>query len=101
MELATRAIRHAALRHGLKVTFPGVKFSVRGSRGTGYGWTHVTWTDGPTEQQVSGVCEQYFGSRFNGMHDGYDSTGNTFWWGGVQYRAGGSGYLTQRNRSQA
>ena len=97
--IASRDIRHKAIRAALKVSFPGVKFSVTGSRGTGYGWSQVGWTDGPTEGAVRSLCDRFFGSSFNGMTDGYDQTNNYFVWQGVTYSAGGSGCNTERRIS--
>lgn len=67
----------AALRAGLRLVFPGVKFSVRGSRGTGYGWVTVSWTDGPTEQAVRAISDTFEAERFNGMTDMMEPTSNT------------------------
>lgn len=57
------------LRRALKAAFPGTKFSVRLSRGTGYGNCHVSWTDGPTGDEVRTVTEQFRGQGFDGMTD--------------------------------
>jgi len=32
----------------------------------------VSWSDGPTDREVSAVTSKYEGRRFNGMTDGYD-----------------------------
>lgn len=61
------------MRAALKVAFPAVKFSITRSRGTGYGYVHVTWTDGPSGSKVSAITNQYEGSRFDGMTDYEDS----------------------------
>jgi hypothetical protein len=57
------------MKRELAIAFPAVKFSVRRSRGTGYGWVHVSWTDGPTDREVSAITRAYEGSRFDGMTD--------------------------------
>ena len=101
MQTASRNIRHKAIRTALKSAFPATRFAVRGSRGTGYGWTNVGWTDGPTDQAVSNVVRRFFGSKFNGMTDGYDPTGNNFEHNGEWYRAGGDGFHTHRAYSPA
>lgn len=48
-----------AVKAALRKAFPGVKFSVRNSTGTGYGWLHATWTDGPTVREVDKVVNPY------------------------------------------
>lgn len=45
-------ITAAAARQTLQAGFPGVKFSVRCSRGTGWGYISCDWTDGPTVDLV-------------------------------------------------
>lgn len=51
--------RAAALKKALRETFPGTTFSLVGSRGTGYGWYHLTWTDGPTTQAVDAIVAEH------------------------------------------
>lgn len=58
-----------AIRRALRDAFPGVKFSLRGSRGTGYGWFSLSWTDGPTTTQVDQVTHSFRSSYFDGMDD--------------------------------
>jgi hypothetical protein len=94
-----RDIRHRAIRTALRISFPSTKFSVRGSRGTGYGWSTVEWIDGPSEDAVSSLVCGFFGSSFDGMTDGYDPTGCCYTFEGVTYRAGGSGYHVTRRIS--
>src|SRR3989304_5086157 len=94
--IADRGIRHKAIRAALKVSFPGVKFSVTGSRGTGYGWSQVEWTDGPKESAVRALTDKFFGSSFNGMTDGYDRTGNYFVLPGGAYAPRGGRWRTSR-----
>lgn len=62
----------AELRKALKARWPGVRFSVRMSTGTGHGWLRVGWTDGPPEEAVRAVCHGFQSAQFNGMTDGYD-----------------------------
>ncbi len=57
------------VRQALKAGFPGVKFSVRSSSYSGGASIDVTWTDGPTGQQVDAVTGQFCGGRFDGMID--------------------------------
>lgn len=99
--IASREIRHQAIRAALKVAFPACKFSIRGGRGTGYGWSRIRWTDGPTSGAVESVVHRFFGSEFNGMIDGYDPTHNYFTFEGMTYSAGGSGFHCDREISPA
>lgn len=57
------------LRSHLKRGFPGVKFSVRSHTYAGGASVDVSWTDGPTDAQVSAVTNTYSGARFDGMID--------------------------------
>lgn len=57
------------IRRALRAAFPGVKFSLRGSRGTGYGWFSLSWTDGPTTRQVDAITGGFRSSYFDGMDD--------------------------------
>lgn len=59
----------AAIRAALRDAFPGVKFSLRMSRGTGHGWFNLDWTDGPTARQVDAVTHTFRSSYFDGMDD--------------------------------
>jgi hypothetical protein len=43
---------NATLKRALRARFPAVRFSVTSGRGTAACWTHVAWTDGPTERLV-------------------------------------------------
>lgn len=54
------------LREALKAEFPGVKFSVRCSRGSAI---NVRWVDGPRSSRVQEVCDRYRGGGFDGMQD--------------------------------
>jgi len=59
----------ALLRKQLRASFPGVKFSVRMSRGTAYGNVHVEWTGGPSLDEVDAVTRPFEGASFDGMTD--------------------------------
>ncbi len=61
----------AAMRKTLKAAFPDTKFTVRMSRGTAYGWIHVSYTDGPTVQDVQALTDQFRSQRFDGRDDAY------------------------------
>jgi len=53
----------------LRKAFPGVKFSRRMSRGTGYGTLNLSWTDGPTATEVEDLVGSWQGKSFDGMTD--------------------------------
>lgn len=55
----------AHIKASFTAHFPGIKVSVRRSRGTGWGWVDVTWTDGP---QWSTVEEAMRGVRAECWH---------------------------------
>lgn len=67
------------LKKTLRKEFPGVKFSVRGDRGTAYGWANIKWTDGPTEAMVKSIASPFATQGFDGMTDSTYSTGNTLY----------------------
>lgn len=56
------------IRKALRHDFPGIKFSVRSSRGSGSA-VNVRWTDGPTTEGVRKVAGAFEGGRFDGMID--------------------------------
>lgn len=60
------------IRTELKRAFPGIKFSVRSSSYSGGNSIDVSWTDGPTAQQVESITNKYEGGSFDGMTDCYD-----------------------------
>jgi len=41
------------LKHLLTRRFPATSWSVKAGRGTSCSWTHISWTDGPTDQLVT------------------------------------------------
>lgn len=57
------------LRVALKSAFPGVVFSVRSKSYSGGASINVSWTDGPTDADVSRVTSLYAGASFDGMVD--------------------------------
>lgn len=61
----------AAMRKALRTAFPGVKFSVRMSRGTGHGWLSATYEDGPRLADVEPIAHGFQSSHFDGMDDSY------------------------------
>jgi len=61
------------VRAALKSEYPGVKFSVRMSTGTASAWMNLSWSDGPTDAEVTTITSRFEGRKFNGMTDGYDN----------------------------
>lgn len=57
------------LKKALRAAFPATKFQVRLSSGTAYGNVHVSWTDGPTGDEVRTVSEVFRSEGFDGMTD--------------------------------
>jgi hypothetical protein len=57
------------VRKVLKRTYPAIKFSVRTSRYSGGSAVDVSYTDGPTREEVDGVLEVFGGATFDGMID--------------------------------
>lgn len=70
----SQADTNKMIRKVLKETFPGIKFSVRGSGGSS---TNIGWTDGPNKTQVENVIGVFEGSYFDGM---IDYKGSRFAW---------------------
>jgi len=60
------------MRAELKRAFPGVEFAVRTSKYSGGDSVRVSWTDGPTREQVDQIAKKYAGGSFDGMTDCYD-----------------------------
>lgn len=57
------------VRQALKESFPAVKFAVRSSVYAGGASIHVTWTDGPTTEQVDAILGAFEAAYFDGMID--------------------------------
>ncbi|QBI19330.1 hypothetical protein ER308_07085 [Egibacter rhizosphaerae] len=57
------------LRKHLRATFPSAKFSVRTSKYAGGASLRVSWTDGPTDDEVRAATSLYEGADFDGMTD--------------------------------
>lgn len=57
------------VRPALKAAFPGVKFSVRSETYSGGASISISWTDGPTEQAVQDITDQFRSVDFDGMTD--------------------------------
>ena len=57
------------MKRALRKHFPATRFSVRLSRGTGWGNCSVRWTDGPSTKLVKEITRHFEGSGFDGMTD--------------------------------
>lgn len=75
----------ANLRKLLKKQWPSVKFSVRMERGVSS--VRVTWTDGPTEDEVENLADRFQRGSFDSMTDGYNHHRSPFveLFGGADY----------------
>jgi hypothetical protein len=58
-----------AIREELKKYFPNVKFSVKSSNFAGGDSVGVTWSDGPTTEQIESITKKYAYGRFDSMQD--------------------------------
>lgn len=57
------------IRKSLKLSFPGVRFTVRGERYAGGSSTEISWTDGPTAWDVDSIVQPFGCRGFNSMTD--------------------------------
>ena len=57
------------LRQALKRTFSGVKFSVRSDVYAGGASIDISWNDGPTEQAVKVLADDFAAADFDAMQD--------------------------------
>ena len=68
-DYATPVETSRIMKRALRKRFPAIKFSVRLSRGTGWGNCSVRWTDGPSTKLVQEITKRFEGSGFDGMTD--------------------------------
>lgn len=57
------------VRKALKAAFPSTRLSVRSSTYAGGASIDITWTDGPTSEQVKHITRCFEGADFDGMID--------------------------------
>jgi hypothetical protein len=69
---STAANCAAAIREELKEVFPGVKFSVKSDNFSMGNSVRISYTDGPTTDQVEEITKKYQYGHFNGMEDIYE-----------------------------
>lgn len=74
--LTGAALCALAIREELKKQFPSYKFSVTSDNFAGGNSVHISWTDGPTEEQVTKFTNKYQYGHFNGMEDIYEYSNN-------------------------
>lgn len=71
-----RASKH--MKRELREAFPGVKFSVRSDSYSMGDSVDVTWTNGPTSEQVKTITRKYQQGSFNSMEDIYEDDKSAF-----------------------
>jgi len=86
------------IRKALKESFPAYKFSVRLERYAGGSSITVSWTDGPTVNQVEQVAGVFEGSYFDGMIDYKGSRYHKL--DGVQVHFGADFIFCNRNHTE-
>ncbi len=87
----------ANIRKELKRRWPGIKFAVRCSSGSG-GSINVSWQDGPRSAAVERITSKYSYGHFDGMIDSYEYKADRVWTG----LFGGSKYICcQRSYTDA
>lgn len=86
------------IRKALKPAFPGIKFSVRSSTFSMGSSVDVSWTDGPTQNEVDSIIGQFQSYKFDGQTDTGHDYGYTDPTDGLKYR--GAKYVSgQRDLS--
>jgi len=76
------------LKQELKDAYPKTKFSVRASSFSGGDSIDVSWTDGPTTEEVEKISDKYQHGNFNGMIDLYEYSKTNVWpsvFGGAKF----------------
>lgn len=75
-KLSPHAACAKAIRTELKQHFPSVKFSVTSDSFSMGNSVDISWTDGPTSEQVNAITKKYQYGSFDGMTDSYNNTNN-------------------------
>jgi hypothetical protein len=57
------------IRSDLKKYFPDIKFKVHSKSYSGGASINISWTDGPSEEKINEIINQYEGGYFDGMTD--------------------------------
>jgi hypothetical protein len=66
------------IRQLLKAAFPGVKFSVTTDKFSMGDSIRIKWTDGPTDEAVSAITDQFSSGHFDGQTDCYEYSASAF-----------------------
>lgn len=87
------------VRAALKESFPSIKFSVKSSVYSGGASINISYTNGPTYDQVKAVVSMFEGSYFDGMTDYKGSCYGSL--DGQEVRFGADFIFVNRNFSKA
>lgn len=81
------ALAAANLRKMLKIAFPSVKFAITSKSFSMGNDVSVSWTDGPTTEQVDKIADRFQTCDFNGMDDSTSYRHSVFseMFGGAKY----------------
>ncbi len=71
-QMSGHALGAKNIRIQLQKHFPEVKFSIKSKRFAGGDSISVSWTDGPTHDEVAAITGKYEEGHFNGMNDCYE-----------------------------
>ena len=67
--ISSHVVAAKNIRIELKAVFPNTKFSVRSESFSMGNAVRVSWTDGPTDEEVSDIANKYEYGRFDAMQD--------------------------------
>jgi hypothetical protein len=77
MKTLTQSAQAAkAIKQELKSVFPDINFSVKSSNFSMGDSVNISWTDGPSTDEVENITGKYQYGSFNGMEDIYENTNN-------------------------
>ena len=84
---SSHALGAANLKVELSMSFPGVAFSIRSKSYSSGDSIDVSWTDGPTQEEVEKISGKYQKGHFDGMQDLYEFNRSPFpeVFGGAKY----------------
>jgi hypothetical protein len=77
-KVSSHALGAKNIRKELKQAFPGQKFSVKSESYSMGCSIRITWTDGPTTEEVEAITKKYQYGSFNGMEDIYEYNQTAF-----------------------
>ncbi len=70
--LSEASLAAVEIRKVLKITFPGVKFSVTSETYAGGDSVNIGWTNGPTEDEVKKYTKDFQAGHFDSQADIYE-----------------------------